>query len=42
LLAAARAVVYSESPALTSDELGSAEVDEFDDTVVVEEDIWKN
>jgi hypothetical protein len=35
LFATACSIVYSQSPSLAGDELGSAEVDEFDDTVVV-------
>lgn len=39
LLAAARAVVDGERPALAGDEFGGAKVDEFDDAVVIEEDV---
>lgn len=41
LLLAARGVVDSKGPTLTGNELGSAKVDEFDDTVMVEEDVCR-
>jgi hypothetical protein len=42
LLAAASAIVDSERSALPGDDFSGAEVNEFDDTIVVEEDVWKD